>query len=360
MLAWMDLEMTGLDPSRHVIVEIATLLTDDDLNLVAEGPDLVVHQPPEALAEMDDVVVGMHTRSGLLPAIEASTITLEEAGAATLAFLQEHIDAPRSVPLCGNSIGTDRRFLAAFLPGDRGLPALPVGRRVDAQGADQAVEPAAARAAPRKAEGHRALDDIRESLKELRLLPGVVLPGGRRARDGRSDRERLTLESAVMGTHDHSAPPARVPKQEQEPASTEVTEVARGILRLQLPSDFTGLGHVNCYCIEDSRGVTLVDPGLPTDESWEALKARMADAGVPLARVHTVFITHSHPDHFGGRPQAGRGDPRRGPDLDLVPQAQRPDRPRRGAPRTARPGRRRRGGHPPRRHRQHRRGRARA
>ena len=69
MLAWMDLEMTGLDPSRHVIVEIATLITDDDLNLVAEGPDLVVHQPAEALAEMDEVVVGMHTRNGLLPAI---------------------------------------------------------------------------------------------------------------------------------------------------------------------------------------------------------------------------------------------------------------------------------------------------
>lgn len=103
-----------------------------------------------------------------------------------------------------------------------------------------------------------------------------------------------------MGTHDHAAPPVRAPKQEQLPASPEVTEVATGILRLQLPSDFTGLGHVNCYCIEDSRGVTLVDPGLPTEESWEALKVRLADAAIPLARVHTVFITHSHPDHFGG------------------------------------------------------------
>ena len=103
-----------------------------------------------------------------------------------------------------------------------------------------------------------------------------------------------------MGSHDHPAPTGRVPKQEQEPASTEVTEVAHGILRLQLPSDFTGLGHVNCYAIEDSRGFTLVDPGLPTDESWEALKVRLTDAGLPLDRVHTVFITHSHPDHFGG------------------------------------------------------------
>ena len=86
MLAWMDLEMTGLEPDRHVIVEIATLLTDDDLELIAEGPDLIVHATPEQLAEMDDFVTNMHTRSGLLDQITESTITLEEAGAQTLAF----------------------------------------------------------------------------------------------------------------------------------------------------------------------------------------------------------------------------------------------------------------------------------
>jgi glyoxylase-like metal-dependent hydrolase (beta-lactamase superfamily II) len=100
--------------------------------------------------------------------------------------------------------------------------------------------------------------------------------------------------------HAHSAEAPRVPRQEQEDASTEITEVARGILRLQLPTDFTGLGHVNTYAIEDSRGFTLVDPGLPSDESWAALQDRMRDANIPLARVHTVYITHSHPDHFGG------------------------------------------------------------
>ncbi|HZB72972.1 MAG TPA: oligoribonuclease, partial [Acidimicrobiales bacterium] len=100
MLAWLDLEMTGLDPSRHVIVEIATLVTDDELEIVAEGPDLVVHQPDEALAAMDEVVREMHTRSGLLPAIRQSTTSLEEAGAATLAFLREHIAEPGTVPLC--------------------------------------------------------------------------------------------------------------------------------------------------------------------------------------------------------------------------------------------------------------------
>jgi oligoribonuclease len=167
VLAWMDLEMTGLDPRRNVIVEIATLVTDDDLNLVAEGPDLVVHQPPEALAAMDDVVVGMHTRSGLLPAISASTITLEEAGAATLAFLKEHIASPRSVPLCGNSIGTDRRFLAAHLPE---IEEFLHYRSVDVSTVKELIKrwnPALLDAAPRKAEGHRALDDIRESLNEL-------------------------------------------------------------------------------------------------------------------------------------------------------------------------------------------------
>src|SRR5690606_34797175 len=116
MLVWMDLEMTGLDPARHVIVEIATIVTDDELNVVAEGPDLVVHQPAAALELMDDVVRDMHTTSGLLPAIQASTISLEEAGAATLEFIKAHVPEPRTVPLCGNSIGTDRRFLAVHLP----------------------------------------------------------------------------------------------------------------------------------------------------------------------------------------------------------------------------------------------------
>ncbi len=116
MLAWMDLEMTGLDPATDVIVEVATLVTDDDLEVIAEGPDLVIHQPPEVLAHMGDVVREMHTTSGLLDEIVASTTTLEEAGAATLAFLQEHIPRPGTVPLCGNSIGTDRRFLHAWLP----------------------------------------------------------------------------------------------------------------------------------------------------------------------------------------------------------------------------------------------------
>jgi oligoribonuclease len=168
MLAWMDLEMTGLEPDRHVIVEIATLLTDDNLELIAEGPDLIVQASPEELAEMDDFVVNMHTRSGLLDDIKASTLTLEEAGAQTLAFLREHIPEARTVPLCGNSIGTDRRFLAAHLPE---IEEFLHYRSIDVSTVKELARrwhPGAFKAAPKKAGGHRAMDDIRESLDELR------------------------------------------------------------------------------------------------------------------------------------------------------------------------------------------------
>ncbi|MCH1435371.1 MAG: oligoribonuclease [Acidimicrobiales bacterium] len=168
MLAWMDLEMTGLEPDRHVIVEIATLLTDDNLELIAEGPDLIVQASAAELAEMDDFVTNMHTRSGLLEAISASTVSLEEAGAQTLAFLQEHIPEPRTVPLCGNSIGTDRRFLAAHLPE---IEEFLHYRSIDVSTVKELARrwrPEAFSAAPKKAGGHRAMDDIRESLDELR------------------------------------------------------------------------------------------------------------------------------------------------------------------------------------------------
>ncbi|MGZ0217533.1 MAG: oligoribonuclease [Acidimicrobiales bacterium] len=168
MLAWMDLEMTGLEPGRHVIVEIATLLTDDNLELIAEGPDLIVHATEAELAEMDTFVTNMHTRSGLLEAIKTSTVSLEEAGTATLAFLKEHIPEARTVPLCGNSIGTDRRFLAEYLPEIEDYLHY---RSIDVSTLKELArrwKPDAFALAPKKAGGHRALDDIRESLDELR------------------------------------------------------------------------------------------------------------------------------------------------------------------------------------------------
>ena len=168
MLVWMDLEMTGLEPSRDVIVEIATLVTDDDLNIVAEGPDLVVHQSDEALAMMEKFVFDMHTRSGLLPAIRSSTISLEQAGAETLAFIKQHVPETRTVPLCGNSIGTDRRFLAQYLPDIENWLHY---RSVDVSSVKELVRrwyPAVRSERPRKVGQHRALDDIRESVNELR------------------------------------------------------------------------------------------------------------------------------------------------------------------------------------------------
>jgi oligoribonuclease len=158
MLAWIDLEMTGLDPVRHTIVEIACLITDDDLAIVAEGPDMIVHATPEELSEMDEYVTAMHTRSGLLAAITASTLTLQEAGTMTLDFLKLHLPEPSTVPLAGNSIGTDRRFLAVHLP------------EVDVSTIKELCRrwhPEILKDAPIKKGGHRALQDIRESVAEL-------------------------------------------------------------------------------------------------------------------------------------------------------------------------------------------------
>jgi len=93
---------------------------------------------------------------------------------------------------------------------------------------------------------------------------------------------------------------AMATKQEQELATEEITEVAPGVLRMQLPIAFTGLGHVNCYALEDERGFAVVDPGLPGPDAWAGLEDRLRRAGIPMTRIHTVVITHSHPDHFGG------------------------------------------------------------
>lgn len=174
MLVWMDLEMTGLDHTSDVIVEIATLITDDNLEIIAEGPDLVVHATDDQLAAMDPFVVDMHTRSGLLDMIKASTITLEEAGAATLAFIKEHVPEPMTVPLCGNSIGTDRRFLDAYLPEIENYLHY---RSIDVSSVKELVKrwyPDADLKRPRGQGLHRALDDIRESIREMAYYRDMV------------------------------------------------------------------------------------------------------------------------------------------------------------------------------------------
>jgi len=166
--------MTGLDPSCHTIVEIATLVTDDSLELIAEGPDLVIRLSDEQLAAMDDFVRDMHSRSGLLGEIAKSEVTLEDAGQATLEFLQKYISEPRSVPLCGNSIGTDRRFLAALLPDIENWLHY---RSIDVSTVKELCRrwyPAAFAKAPMKKTTHRALDDIRESVAELAYYRSTI------------------------------------------------------------------------------------------------------------------------------------------------------------------------------------------
>ena len=199
----MDLEMTGLDPARHVIVEIATLVTDDELNIIAEGPDLVVHQDDAALAEMDDVVVEMHTKSGLIDAIRSSTISLADAGAQTLEFIKTHVTEARRVPLCGNSIGMDRRFLAAYLPE---IEEYLHYRSVDVSTIKELVRrwyPALNSGRPRKAGSHRAMDDVIESVAEMKFyrehvfVPEVAVPVAQEAAEA---AEPSAMESSPEST----------------------------------------------------------------------------------------------------------------------------------------------------------------
>ena len=206
MLVWMDLEMTGLHHTTEVILEIATLVTDDELNIVAEGPDIVVFQPDEVLARMDPFVVDMHTRSGLLDQIKASTISLEEAGAETLAFIKEHCPVERTVPLCGNSIGTDRRFLAAYLPE---IEEYLHYRSVDVSSIKELVRrwyPDVLSQRGWKAGSHRALDDIRESVSELQLYRSMVFASPDDVA-GRLATAQATQAEAQTGTAAEDAPP---------------------------------------------------------------------------------------------------------------------------------------------------------
>ncbi|AEX49303.1 oligoribonuclease [Corynebacterium diphtheriae] len=166
-LVWIDLEMTGLELDRHVIVEVAALITDADLNIIGEGVDLVVHATPEQLAEMDDFVTTMHTSSGLLEEIKASTVSLQEAEDAVLALIAQHCDPEHPAPLAGNSIATDRSFIRAQMPRlDKALHY----RMVDVSSLKELSRRWAPRVyfnQPDKGMAHRALADIVESIREL-------------------------------------------------------------------------------------------------------------------------------------------------------------------------------------------------
>jgi oligoribonuclease len=174
-LVWLDLEMTGLDVERDTIVEIAALVTDAGLKPVDDGVDLIVHQPPAALAAMSDVVRTMHTKSGLLPKIAASKLDLETAGTQVLDYVRGHVPEAGTAPLCGNSIGVDRRFLGRYLPE---LDTYLHYRSIDVSSFKELARrwyPQAYKGRPAKAETHRALADVRESINELAYYRETIM-----------------------------------------------------------------------------------------------------------------------------------------------------------------------------------------
>ncbi len=166
-LVWMDMEMTGLDPKSAVILEIATLITDNQLNLIAEGPNLVIHQSNKILDAMDSWNKKHHNASGLIKKVKESKTTLEEAENKTLAFIKEHCKE-RESPLCGNTIAQDRRFLHKYMPR---MEAFLHYRNIDVSTLKELIarwypenfDP------PKKSGSHKAQKDIEESIKELQF-----------------------------------------------------------------------------------------------------------------------------------------------------------------------------------------------
>ncbi|MCX8071486.1 MAG: oligoribonuclease [Candidatus Binatia bacterium] len=167
LLVWMDLEMTGLDPERDHILEIATLITDNDLQVIAEGPVLAIHHPETVFARMDEWNRDHHTKSGLLARCRASNVTTHEAEQKTLAFVRTYCE-PRTAPLCGNSVWQDRRFLARYM---RELEHFLHYRIIDVSTVKELVRRwyPGGPPPPEKRKVHLASSDIRESIDELRF-----------------------------------------------------------------------------------------------------------------------------------------------------------------------------------------------
>lgn len=166
-LVWIDLEMTGLDPEVNRIIEIATIVTDSDLNVLAEGPNLAIFQPDNVLALMDEWCVATHGSSGLTERVRQSTISVEEAERQTLAFLAPFTTRGAS-PLCGNSIGQDRLFLAKYMPE---LESFVHYRNIDVSTIKELAKRWRPEIMPlfKKKGSHLALDDIKESISELQF-----------------------------------------------------------------------------------------------------------------------------------------------------------------------------------------------
>lgn len=167
-LVWIDCEMTGLNIASDKLIEIAVLVTDADLNILGDGVDVVIHADDDALASMIDVVAEMHTRSGLIEEVKASTVDLPMAEAMVLEYINEHVKQPKTAPLAGNSIATDRSFIARDMPA---LDAFLHYRMIDVSSIKELCRrwyPRIYFGQPPKGLAHRALADIHESIRELR------------------------------------------------------------------------------------------------------------------------------------------------------------------------------------------------
>jgi len=167
-LVWLDLEMTGLDPEKEKIIEIATIITDSNLNILAEGPDLVIHQKLKILKSMDAWNKTQHEKSGLLEKVKQSKLTHRQAEKETLDFIEQYCPVKTS-PLCGNSIHHDRRFIIKYMPK---LNDYLHYRHIDVTSIKALVGRwyKKHKDYPRKRDHHRALPDIRESIEELKFL----------------------------------------------------------------------------------------------------------------------------------------------------------------------------------------------
>ncbi len=192
---WIDCEMTGLDLGKDALIEIAVLVTDSELNILDEGVDVVIHAEDDALDAMPDVVREMHARSGLTEAVRASTVTLAEAEKQVLDYVRRHIPEARTAPLCGNSIATDRGFIA------RDMPALDGHlhyRMVDVSSIKELCRrwyPRIYYAQPDKGLAHRALADIRESIRELIYYRGTAFVPP----PGPTSEQAKAVADAVLG-----------------------------------------------------------------------------------------------------------------------------------------------------------------
>lgn len=172
-LVWIDCEMTGLDLTRDALVEVAALVTDSELNVLGEGVDVVIRPPAEALAGMPDVVRAMHTASGLLDVLDEG-VTLAEAEAMVLAYIREHVTEGRKAPLCGNSVATDRGFLARDMAALEGYLHY---RIVDVSSIKELARrwyPRVYFQSPPKTGNHRALADIKDSITELKYYRDAI------------------------------------------------------------------------------------------------------------------------------------------------------------------------------------------